>query len=704
MLTTPRKKIGRLIAALMMGLMALTLAGGNNASAAGLLSPADGSAPALTLKDHRVSVVIENGFAITTVDQVFQNPHQQSYEALYSFPIPEKAAVAEFTYWIDGKPVTGEVLPREKARDIYEQEKAAGNQTALTEQDGFKTFEISVYPVAPGQDTVIRLIYIQPVAIDTSIGRYVYPLEEGGVDEQKLSFWTTNDVVAGHFSFDLTLKSGYPVADLRLPSSGGAISKISDDTWTVHMDNGVMPVAGLDVLEDFAEEGAAEAPPVIGGTVTHLDQDVVVYWRLADNLPGAVVLVSYKEEGAAQGTYMMTLTPGDDLAPITEGRDFVYILDKSGSMQGKFGTMTAGVTKALNEMSPNDRYRIIMFDVAAYELTSGNTPATPENTQRTISQLRSVVPGNGTNLYDGLQLGLNRLDDDRSTGIILVTDGVANVGYTQQKDFLDLVRKNDVRLFTMIMGNSANRPLLEAISTRSGGVALSVSNSDDIIGAVLTARSKITHQALHDISVEVNGTRVYDVENGGARSLYRGQQLILFGHYEGGGAAEVVLKGKISGEPKEYRTTFNFPAVDERNPEIERLWAFSAIDQMLFEMEDFGTNPDLEQAVTDLAVQYGLVTEYTSMIVVREEMFDKYGIDRNNRDRLETEHNAQTQRSTAQPQSTRVDQQQPMYTSNRSSHSSGGGGSGAIDWVTLLFIFASLGAITLIMKPKWARD
>lgn len=698
MLKRKHKKIGQPMLVLLLGLLVFGMAGPNNAEAAGLLSPADGSTPALTLKDHRVSVVIENGFAITTIDQVFRNPHQQSYEARYSFPIPEKAAVAEFTYWIDGKPVTAEVLAKEKARDIYEQEKAAGNETALTEQDGYKTFEIMVYPVVPGQDTMIRLVYIQTAAVDTSVGRYVYPLEEGGVDEEKIAFWTTNDEVTGHFSFDLTLKSGYPVADLRLPSSGAAISKVSDHTWTVHIDNGVTPSTDIIALEEI--EGQT---PVITGNATHLNQDIVVYWRLAENLPGAVDLISYKKEGSSEGTFMMTLTPGMDLAPITEGRDFVYILDKSGSMSGKFGTLTTGVAQALGEMRPEDRFRIILFDFGTYELTNGNTPATPENVQRTISDLRKITPSNGTNLYAGLQAGLSALDDDRSTGIFLVTDGVANVGIIEQKDFLDLVRKNDVRLFTMIMGNSANRPLLEAISTRSGGVAMSVSNADDIIGAVLTAKSKITHQALHDVSIKINGIPIYDAKTGGIQTLYRGQQLILFGHYEGGGEVEVVLKGKISGEDKEYKTSFSLPGVDERNPEIERLWAFSAIEQMLFEIDDFGTNPDLEQAVTDLAVKFGLVTDYTSMLVVREDMFEKYGIDRTNRDRLETEHNAQNQRAQAQPQSTRVDNQQPLFKENRPSHSSGGG-SGAIDWVTLLFILISMGTVYAVRGPKWAKN
>ena len=78
--------------------------------AAGLLTPKDSGLPVLDIKDHNIKVVIEDGYAITTVDQSFFNPHGKALEAVYSFPVPDKAAVSEFTMWIDGKPINGEVL------------------------------------------------------------------------------------------------------------------------------------------------------------------------------------------------------------------------------------------------------------------------------------------------------------------------------------------------------------------------------------------------------------------------------------------------------------------------------------------------------------------------------------------------------------------------------------------------------------------
>ena len=99
----------------------LTLFGAGTADAAGLLTP-KGQSGSLDIRDHKVKVVVEDGYVITEVDQVFVNVAPADVEAIYSFPVPSHAAVAEFTYWIDGSPVTGEVLKQQEARDLYEQE------------------------------------------------------------------------------------------------------------------------------------------------------------------------------------------------------------------------------------------------------------------------------------------------------------------------------------------------------------------------------------------------------------------------------------------------------------------------------------------------------------------------------------------------------------------------------------------------------
>jgi Ca-activated chloride channel family protein len=654
-------------------LLALLLIG--QPQAAGLLTPKNSTLPALDIKTHDVKVIIEDGYAITTVEQRFYNPHAQDLEALYSFPVPEHAAVAEFTVWIDGKPVVGEVLEKKQARKVYEEEKQAGRDAGLTEKNDYKTFEISVAPVRAQQDTRIRLQYLQPAHLDTGIGRYVYPLEEGGVDEAQLQFWTTNDKITEQFSFDLIVKSAYPVTAVRTPNQNqAAVSQLSDGAWQVAIHN-QQSNAAVNEGQINTNTATPSAP------VYTLDKDIVVYWRLAENLPGSVDLVAHKPDASGKGTFMLTVTPGDDLADIQSGSDWVFVLDTSGSMQGKYATLADGVEKALKKMRPEDRFRIITFNSRAQELTSVYVNATPENVKYWAQQVANVQPGNSTNLYAGIRKALNRIDADRTTGIVLVTDGVANVGVTKQKKFIELIESQDIRLFTFIMGNSANRPLLTVLTKASGGFALSVSNSDDIVGKILLATSKLTHKALHGVEINIHGVKTADLTPETIGSLYRGQQLVVFGHYWGDGLADVKVKGKISGQPKEYQTQFNFPATATANPEIERLWAYAKIEDLQAEMEDFGERADMKQAIVDIATEYSLVTDYTSMVVMREESFAARGIDRNNANRVKTEQAAQQQRAQQPAQNRRADTQQPMFTKSRPGLS-----GGAFDlWMLLLF-------------------
>jgi len=674
-----------------LAMLSLLLLGSASTQAAGLLTPSDGSLPALSIRDHRVDVLLQDGYAVTTVEQVFHNPHGRNLEAIYSFPVPEQGTVAEFTVWIDGKPVTGEVLEQGQAEQVYREEKAAGRDAGLTGKDGYRTFDVRISPVRAGQDTRTRFVYLQPVKVDHGIGRYVYPLEEGGVDERKLDFWTANETVTGQFSFSARLRSGYPVAAVRVPNGGARIDKQDAQNWDIRIANG-----SVSIQEEGAESQPQNQPSASAFT---LDQDIVVYWRLEQDLPGAVDMVTNKPDANGRGTFLLTLTPGNDLAPIRQGTDWVFVLDISGSMQGKYATLAEGVKQALGKLRNEDRFRIVTFNKRAQELTPGYVTATPEHASRWADAVGRVRPNGSTNLYAGLELGLDRIEADRSSGILLVTDGVANVGETRQRAFLEMRGKQDVRLFTFIMGNSANRPLLETLTLASNGFARSISNSDDIVGEILTASSKLTHKALHGVKLDIEGIKTADLTPAHPGSLYRGQQLLFLGHYWGEGTAKVVLNGRISGEQRSYATEFDFPAQSSSNPELERLWAYGRIREIQREIDSFGDKPDLRQAIVDLGKEYGLVTDYTSMVVVREEVFAQRGIERRNAKRSETERTARAQRRQQPPQTRRVDQAKPMFSGEQPRLRSGGG-SGALSPVEVGFMAIGVVLLVLIRRRK----
>ncbi|MDM7859230.1 VIT and VWA domain-containing protein [Alteromonas sp. ASW11-36] len=649
--------------------------------AAGLLTPI-GSSESLDIKSHNVEVTADHSFAVIEIEQVFSNPHTAPLEAIYSFPVPEQASVGEFTYWINGTPVHAEVLERKEARQVYEDQKAQGRNAALVEKNTFIDFQISVSQVQPGQDVRIKLVYIQPVNVDHGIARFVYPLESGGTDEVQKAFWTANEVVQQDFEFNFALNSSYPVDEFRLPAHPQAyISQTTAKQWSVSMSN--------------------RDPVTEGRQPFSLDQDIMVYWRLASDLPGSVDMMTYRAEGQKRGTFMMTMTPGNDLEALNQGRDWIVVLDYSGSMEGKYQTLLQGVREGFQKFSPNDRVKVIVFSDRATVIGSDFTPAIPSELEALMRSLELQQPGGGTNLYAALDKAMNELDSDRTSAIWLVTDGVANVGETQQQSFLSLMNKSDVRLFTFIMGNGANTPLLTSLTRMSNGFAIHVSNSDDIGGVLLNAASKVNHQSLRDIKVEFSGVKVADVQPVEIGSLYRGQQLVLFGHYWGEGELAVELNAKRGTEQVSYSSRFDIPSHGEQFPELERLWAFSQIETLLQQQQDYGQDADRQDAIVDLAVEYGLVTDYTSMLVVEDDVFDALGIDRRNSERIAREQRARENRANNPLSNTRVDADKPMFDQPRATYANGSGGSlgiGLVLFVVIVFGYRKYSQLKLRLQ------
>jgi len=603
--------------------------------------------------------------------------------------------------WIDGKPIQGEVFEKEEARRIHEEEKQLGRDTGLAEQNGYKNFELSVSPVRANSQTRLSLTYMQPIRLDAGVGRFVYPLEDGGVDEEQASFWDTNDQVE-QFSFDMKIRSAVPVDAVRMTTHQATITQQSAAEWKVSMSSqkaSAIGAAAGDGAQELAESittGLVHAEDLREGTIGpayqtkghRLNNDLVVYWRLAPDLPASVDMLTFKPDSEGRGTFMLVLTPGDELKPIARGKDWTFVVDMSGSMQGKFETVMQGLQRALEKLQPDDRLRLIGFNNSAWDVSGGFVNASPGNMQRLIADLRAVGPQGGTNLHAGLAQATDSVDPDRTSSIVLITDGVANVGATEKSSFLDLVNDGDIRLFTMIMGNSANRPLLHDLTDASGGFAMSVSNADDVVGLLLRAVSKVSHEAMHDIQVTSSGVEMTDIVRSRDSSLYHGDQLILLGHYWGDGSAQLQIDAQVSGKPRNWTASFEMPTVSTDNPEIERLWAFSSVENLKRDLDMRGESADLKTAIVDIATQYSIVTDYTSMLVLSEQAMAERGVERRNAARTQIEQAAQQHRASRPAQSRRVDQSAPTFQGNRANNrapaSGGGGGNVNLLWLLLL--------------------
>ena len=56
----------------------------------------------LAVRYHHVTVRIEDGHAVTRVEQEFYNPHDVPVHGRYLFPVPPDAILSEFQATVDG--------------------------------------------------------------------------------------------------------------------------------------------------------------------------------------------------------------------------------------------------------------------------------------------------------------------------------------------------------------------------------------------------------------------------------------------------------------------------------------------------------------------------------------------------------------------------------------------------------------------------
>ena len=586
----------------------LRLAAPAGAHAAGLLLADGGLGGVLEVQEHTVRTVIDNGIAVTEVTQVFRNTEERQVEALYTFPVPKGASVANFSMWIDGAEMVGEVVEKQRARQIYDSYRQQRRDPGLLEQADYKTFEMRIFPIGPRAEQRVQVTYYQELDFDHDWATWVYPLRtvsRPGLDAR----------VRGAFGLDLEVRSEVPITALESPSHGAdfAVVRHREGHWQASLE-----AAGGD-----------------------LDRDLVLAFHLARPRTG-FDLVASRAPGE-DGYFLLTLTAGEELAktaPGAEGMDHVFVLDVSGSMDddGKLALSRGSLDAFVEALGEGDRFEVITFNVAARELFGGLRPAEEPNRRQAAAFLASQQARGGTVLEPALRAAYRHKDADRPLNVVILSDGLTEQGERQALLRLMAERPAQTRVFAIGVGNDVNRPLLEQLAEDAGGLAAFVSRGDDFDRQAKAFRRKLQHPAASDLEVVLEGIDAYDVEPADLPDLFHGMPVRIYGRYRQAGPATVRLRatiaGQAGGELLDRQTQLQFPAEAE-NPELERMWAWHRVQRLLKEADRAGDRSRVVDEIVRLGEGYSIVSEYTSFLVLENDQeFKRWQIERRNIARL----------------------------------------------------------------------
>ena len=566
------------------------------ARAAGLLVADGGFGGVLEIKEHDVRVTINNGIAVTEVNQVFVNTENRIVEALYTFPVPKGASVANFSMWIGGKEMIGEVVEKERARKIYESYKQRRVDPGLLEQVDYKTFEMRIFPIAAGAEQRVRVTYYQELDADHDWATYVYPLAT-------VTKGTADQRTTGRFTFTLETKSEVPIVKMESPSHG--------DQFVVAAHTPKYYQASLETRQGS------------------LNRDLVVAYRIERPRTGFDIITS--RESGEDGYLMLTLTAGKELAELNKGMDYVFILDVSGSMahDGKLSLSRGSLSAFIDALGKEDRFEVIAFNVQPTTLFNSLHDVTDEDKQRAREFLRSQKARGGTVLRSAINTAYRYRDDDRTLNVVVLSDGMTE--QKEQRELLNLIanRPAGTHVFCIGVGNEVNRPLLRQLAEDAGGLAAFISRGDDFERQAAAFRRKLMRPAATNLRVKFEGGGVYDLDPQKLPNLYHGSPLRLLARYKKAGPVTVTVTGDVLGSPVVFTKQVVLPETDARNPQIERMWAWHRVQELLRQQRGGSSNAINE--IVDLCERYSITSQYASFIVLENDgEYKRWKIERRN--------------------------------------------------------------------------
>ena len=566
------------------------------------------------LKHTDVKVQISGFLSRVTVTQEFENPFKEKIEAVYTFPLPQNAAVDDMTMIVGNRTVRGKILRREEAEAVYEAAKNRGQTASLLNQERPNIFTQSVANILPGEQIKIVISYVETLKYEDGSYEFVFPMVVGpryvpgnASGAQGHGFAPDTDSVpdgskitpapappgmrAGHdISLDVTLDAGVPIDALDSKTHDIAVERPNDRSAHIS-------------LKDLA---------------TIPNKDFILRYDVAGKKIEDAVLTHPSGTG---GFFTLILQPPErvtveDVTP----KELVFVLDTSGSMSG-FPIEKAKETLklALDNLYPSDTFNLITFSGDEHILFPEPVPATKENLAKAQAFLETRQGGGGTEMMKAIKASMDPSDkQDHIRIVVFMTDGY--VGNDLQ--IIGEVQKHpNARVFSFGIGNSVNRFLLDNMAKYGRGEVEYVGLNDDGSAAARRMHERIRNPLLTDISVDWNGLAVSDVYPKSIRDLFAAKPVVLTGRYSGNGKGTIRLKGKMSGRDFVREIPVDFSSAESHDV-LATLWARTRVDDLMSQdfngVQQGNIKDDVKQSIIQLGLDYRLMTQFTSFVAVEE--------------------------------------------------------------------------------------
>jgi Ca-activated chloride channel family protein len=560
---------------------------------------------ACPLKRTEVKATISGPVARVTVTQQFTNPTPQTIEAVYQFPLPHDAAVDDMTMQVNDRTIKAQIKKKADARQIYEQARTRGQVAGLLEQERPNVFTQSVANITPGAQVNITISYVQLMPYDHGTYDFVFPMvvgprynprQQSNPIEQNI---TAEGTRAGH---DITVQVKLDV--------GTPLARLDSPTHAV----------------DIERNGSASAQIKLKDLATIPNKDFILKYSVATQKIGDALLAHTDARG---GYFSFVLEPPAAVAPdIIAPKELVFVIDTSGSMHGyPLDKVKETMKLALEGMHPEDKFNVITFSGDNEILWPKPVAATPDNVAKAWQFIASRRGSGGTEMMGAIKAALDPSDSQKHLRIVcFMTDGLVG---NDLEILGEIQRHSNARIFSFGIGSSTNRFLLDNMAKLGRGEVEYVGLNDDGSAAARRFHERVQSPLLTDIKLEWVGMRVDEVYPQRIPDLFSAKPVVISGRYTGAQKGTLRLRGKLGGRDFVRDIAVNLPANQPSNEPLAPLWARAKVEHLTAQdytgMFRQTPRPEIENAITQLGLDYRIMTQYTSLVAVEERVVNEGG-------------------------------------------------------------------------------
>lgn len=564
----------------------------------------DPSVDRMPLKGTEVAVKISGVIADVTVTQTYRNEGTRAIEAKYVFPGSTKAAVSGLNVRLADRLITAQIREKQQAQIEYDTAKKEGKTAALLEQHLPNVFQMNVANIMPGDDVKVELRYTELLVPQSGNYEFVFPTVVGPRYNSPQSAsaqakWVAQPTLAQGAASGTSFKLK---ASIDTPMG---LKEIRSTTHTVD-------------VKKSDEDRHADVVLTADGRPAD-NRDFVLDYRLAgEKIESGLMLYKGQGENAENFFLAMVEPPKAVAASAISPRDYIFVVDISGSMHGfPLDTAKTVLERLIGGLRPSDTFNVLLFSGSNKMLSPKSVPATRANIEQALATIQNYGGSGSTELIPALKRVYAEPKEDKvSRTVVVVTDGYVTV----EREAFDLVRKNlsKANVFAFGIGSSVNRSLMEGIARAGMGEPFIITDPIQAPEQAARFRRMVESPVLTNVKATFGGLDVYDVEPQALPDVLGERPVIVFGKWRadssGQAKGRVIIEGQGASGP--YRQEVR---IDERTRQetaaLRTLWARHRI-QSLSDQETLEGGTAFKDRITELGLKYSLLTQYTSFIAV----------------------------------------------------------------------------------------